>query len=381
MPPRDQAAFSSSRISKSGAGAPLSPQGGGGGPAAGPMCVTPRKSVMRCPPTPQRTPTCDCFEDSLLLEGGGSGGRGVGVGGGGGGVGDGDSSSGGSLGNSIRRSLRSHSKSRAGGSGGGAVGGVVGGDSVRGEGSTTNVGDDSMVIDAGLANSSGFSSLLAEAAGGKSAGAVGKGKGPATRAGRGSGGGDSGPREAPSTVSRSSVGKTGAVGRSGARGRGGKRRIVGGGVGNAGGGSGNAGGGGRGGGASSSSSSGGLGVRKAGAGGGARGEDTLGFKHDFVQMGPIGEGGFSVVWKVRAKGTGRLYAIKRSKREFRGRRDRDRCLLEAQALHRLGEHPGVLRFERAWQEEGHFCLQTELCELGTLKDFLERVSDCLFVEE
>ncbi|CAM9805692.1 unnamed protein product, partial [Ectocarpus fasciculatus] len=102
---------------------------------------------------------------------------------------------------------------------------------------------------------------------------------------------------------------------------------------------------------------------------------TLGFKHDFVQMGPIGEGGFSVVWKVRAKGTGRLYAIKRSKREFRGRRDRDRCLLEAKALQRLGQHPGVLRFERAWQEEGHFCLQTELCELGTLKDFLERVSD------
>ncbi|CAN0504259.1 unnamed protein product, partial [Ectocarpus sp. 8 AP-2014] len=86
-----------------------------------------------------------------------------------------------------------------------------------------------------------------------------------------------------------------------------------------------------------------------------------------------GEGGFSVVWKVRAKGTGRLYAIKRSKREFRGRRDRDRCLLEAKALQRLGQHPGVLRFERAWQEEGHFCLQTEICELGTLKDFLERL--------
>lgn len=103
------------------------------------------------------------------------------------------------------------------------------------------------------------------------------------------------------------------------------------------------------------------------------GSGALGFKHDFVPMGPIGEGGFSVVWKVRARGTGRLYAIKRSKREFRGRRDRDRCLLEARALKRLGEHPGVLRFERAWQEEGHFCLQTELCELGTLKDLLERV--------
>ncbi|CAM9939371.1 unnamed protein product, partial [Choristocarpus tenellus] len=76
---------------------------------------------------------------------------------------------------------------------------------------------------------------------------------------------------------------------------------------------------------------------------------------------------------VRARASGRLFAIKRSKREFRSRRDRDRCLLEAKALQRLGQHPGVLRFERAWQEEGHFCLQTELCELGTLKDFLERL--------
>lgn len=127
-----------------------------------------------------------------------------------------------------------------------------------------------------------------------------------------------------------------------------------------------------------SASAGGSGGGGDGDGGGVgagAADSTLGFKHDFVQMGPIGEGGFSVVWKVRAKGTGRLYAIKRSKREFRGRRDRDRCLLEARALQRLGEHPGVLRFERAWQEEGHFCLQTELCELGTLKDFLERVRD------
>ncbi|CAN0452505.1 unnamed protein product, partial [Discosporangium mesarthrocarpum] len=99
---------------------------------------------------------------------------------------------------------------------------------------------------------------------------------------------------------------------------------------------------------------------------------SLEFKNDFVHLGPIGEGGFSVVWKA-SLGFGRLFAIKRSKREFRSRRDRDRCLQEAKALQRLGQHPGVLRFERAWQEEGHFCLQTELCELGTLKDLLERV--------
>lgn len=107
------------------------------------------------------------------------------------------------------------------------------------------------------------------------------------------------------------------------------------------------------------------------------GTGTPDFKHDFMQMNVIGEGEFGVVLKVRERRTGRLYAIKRSKRELRGKRDRDRYLLEAKALKRLGDHPGVLRFERAWQEDGHFCLQTELCELGTLKDFLERVRCCV----
>lgn len=155
---------------------------------------------------------------------------------------------------------------------------------------------------------------------------------------------------------------TGGRGGRGGRGRGGRERLTTGGT--------NEGGTEQAASASTAGDDGDGGNGRVGAG---AADSTLGFKHDFVQMGPIGEGGFSVVWKVRAKGTGNLYAIKRSKREFRGRRDRDRCLLEARSLQRLGEHPGVLRFERAWQEEGHFCLQTELCELGTLKDFLERV--------
>lgn len=286
----------------------------------GPLCLTPRKSIMRCPPTPQRTPTWDGLEDSLLLEGAGSGGRVCGNE---------------SAGMSSRHSLRQSKLLASGGAGAGAGAGAGRG----------------MAIDAGLANASGdpFNDSILSAAGdgfGSSRGGSGGGgdgdddggrglEGTGGRGGRGRGG-----RE------RSSFGGSSAGGRSG-RGDAAKQ-------------------------AASAGAGGAGGGRAAGAGPGGA-EDTLGFKHDFVQMGPIGEGGFSVVWKVRARGTGRLYAIKRSKREFRGRKDRDRCLLEARALQRLGEHPGVLRFERAWQEEGHFCLQTELCELGTLKDFLERV--------
>lgn len=320
---------------------------------------------MRCPPTPQRTPTWDGLEDSLLLEGAGSGGRSgrVGLGG----AGDGVCGSGGESGGSVRRSLRSHSKLR---------GSSGGGDKHIGRGGGAGFGD-GIVIDTGLANTSEFCSLLAEAADEKHPGAG--------RVFTRSGGGLVAEVNEGSGTSSRNHGSARTVGQGSSRARGGRRRVIAAAAARSGGddnGSGSGGGIGNGGGTGiaagsteSTSKRGGLSTRRAGetAASGARGEDKLGFKNDFVQMGPIGEGGFSVVWKVRAKGTGRLYAIKRSKREFRGKRDRDRCLLEARALHRLGEHPGVLRFERAWQEEGHFCLQTELCELGTLKDFLERV--------
>ena len=332
-PPPLQSAFCTSRLGKGGTGGPLSPPGSnaggsGGGPALGPapVCLTPRKSMMRCPPTPQRTPTWDGLEDSLLLEGAGSGGRGSG-----GGL---SMSLGGSR-SCLRQSklLACSSDDRAGDGGGGQ-----------------NLGPTGMSINVGLANAA-------------SGGAAPRRSSPRFEATAADGtGASSGGR------GRDSGGFGGGRGTGGRRGRGRAARGRSSGGGSSSGGRGNV--------AERAVSAGGDGG--AGAGGGASAgaaDSTLGFKHDFVQMGPIGEGGFSVVWKVRAKGTGRMYAIKRSKREFRGRRDRDRCLLEARALQRLGEHPGVLRFERAWQEEGHFCLQTELCELGTLKDFLERVRE------
>ncbi|CAN0481638.1 unnamed protein product [Ectocarpus sp. 12 AP-2014] len=358
----DQSAFTSSRFTKVGAHSPLAGSSGGGpapGGAAAPVCLTPRKSMMRCPPTPQRTPTWES-EDSLLLEGAGSGGGRAPRGG--------SISAGGLL--SSSRSCLLQSKLLASSS---SDDGIV--DAAAG-GSGTGVA----AIDVVLANASSSSSSSPGGAAARrssprleaAAAAAVDGGGLAAAAASGSGRRYDGSSSS-SSSSNSSFG--GASGRGG-RGRGGRERLSAGGTNT----------GGRGGGsrfasvaepapavdAAASSGGGGV-VVGAGASAAAATDSTLGFKHDFVQMGPIGEGGFSVVWKVRAKGTGRLYAIKRSKREFRGRRDRDRCLLEAKALQRLGQHPGVLRFERAWQEEGHFCLQTELCELGTLKDFLERL--------
>eukprot|EP00752_Nemacystus_decipiens_P013054 g11547.t1 len=352
----DQSAFCTSRLSKGGTSGPLSPPGShgggggsGGGPAVGPapMCLTPRKSMMRCPPTPQRTPTWDGLEDSLLLEGAGSGGRG---GGGGGGL---SMSLGGSRSCLRQSKLLASSSSDDRGCGGGGDGG----------GDGQSLGPTGMSINVGLANAAAGCPAPRRSSPRFEAAAAVADKG--ASGGRGGGGGRD----------RGSFGAARGTGGRRGRGRGVRGRSGGGsgggdGVSSLGGGRGNTAEH-----AASAARGDGDGDGGAGAAGPSAGtaDSTLGFKHDFVQMGPIGEGGFSVVWKVRAKGTGRMYAIKRSKREFRGRRDRDRCLLEARALQRLGEHPGVLRFERAWQEEGHFCLQTELCELGTLKDFLERL--------
>ncbi|CAN0468362.1 unnamed protein product, partial [Discosporangium mesarthrocarpum] len=68
--------FGSGAVSAGSGGAPggLPGGGGAGGPTPGQHCMTPRKSLMRCPPTPQRTPTWEGSEDSILLEGSGSGG-------------------------------------------------------------------------------------------------------------------------------------------------------------------------------------------------------------------------------------------------------------------------------------------------------------------
>ncbi|CAM9352141.1 unnamed protein product [Phaeothamnion confervicola] len=97
------------------------------------------------------------------------------------------------------------------------------------------------------------------------------------------------------------------------------------------------------------------------------------FARDFVSQGRIGEGAFAVVFRATCKADGGVYAIKKSKRPFRSRRDRERCMMEVRTLQRLGTCPYIVRFDRAWQEDGFFYCQTELCELGNLKEFIEAV--------
>ncbi|KAE8892780.1 hypothetical protein PF005_g3818 [Phytophthora fragariae] len=88
----------------------------------------------------------------------------------------------------------------------------------------------------------------------------------------------------------------------------------------------------------------------------------------------LGAGVSAEVFKSRDPNGGELFAIKKSKLELRNDRERDIMAQEIVVLEKLTasqhnfEH--IVRYYQAWQENGFFYLQMELCEGGTLQDFM-----------
>ena len=105
-------------------------------------------------------------------------------------------------------------------------------------------------------------------------------------------------------------------------------------------------------------------------------ETKLKFEEEYYNMGKIGSGNFSDVFCVRSRSDSKFYAVKKSKREFRGRNDRAILMKEVENFKRLGSSCDfIINYYRAWQEEGHFFVQMELCQRGNLEDFLIAVLD------
>lgn len=126
---------------------------------------------------------------------------------------------------------------------------------------------------------------------------------------------------------------------------------------------------------------------------------SVSFADDFEILASLGSGAFADVYKVRLKSDNRLYAVKRNRRQFRGKRDRDVALAEVQSMQRLqsvfAAHNSsekknenyfksisseynrncyslyLLFFYRAWQEDGYFYSQTELCCRDTCREMLD----------
>ncbi|CAM9389293.1 unnamed protein product [Ectocarpus sp. 12 AP-2014] len=95
------------------------------------------------------------------------------------------------------------------------------------------------------------------------------------------------------------------------------------------------------------------------------------FATDFEVKEIIGAGGFGTVYKVRSRVDGCLYAVKCSRRRFKGETDRQNMLMEVYALAAVcdsaQETINIVRYHQAWIEEERLYIQTELCETSLEK--------------
>jgi serine/threonine protein kinase len=118
---------------------------------------------------------------------------------------------------------------------------------------------------------------------------------------------------------------------------------------------------------------------------------VISFSNDFEVLCVLGSGAFADVHKVRSVRDNRLYAVKRNRRQFRGKRDREMALAEVQCMQQLQStcitEPGqttdgesaerssyslyLLFFYNAWQEDGYLFCQTELCCRDTCRELLD----------
>ena len=118
------------------------------------------------------------------------------------------------------------------------------------------------------------------------------------------------------------------------------------------------------------------------------------FTNGYLNLGLIGSGSFADVYKCKSLLDDKIYAIKRNRRQCRGRRERARVLAEVRTLQVLnhmkrgvslsddtchsekyalsisddsnqGVCPYLLKFFDAWQEDGYIYTQTELCSKHT----------------
>lgn len=103
---------------------------------------------------------------------------------------------------------------------------------------------------------------------------------------------------------------------------------------------------------------------------------SVDFKRDFIDEGLLGSGTFADVYRARQKEDGKLYAVKKVKRQFRSKKDRDWLLNEVRSLMGVGLTPCkyIVQFVRAWQDDGYFYVQIELAGRGTLRDLLLKSS-------
>lgn len=79
----------------------------------------------------------------------------------------------------------------------------------------------------------------------------------------------------------------------------------------------------------------------------------------------------SEVYVARSKVDNSLSAVKRTVHMLSSKKERERYLREVEVAASLPPSPHLVRYYRCWQEEGHFYVQMELCEGGSLARALD----------
>ncbi|XP_062512563.1 membrane-associated tyrosine- and threonine-specific cdc2-inhibitory kinase-like isoform X2 [Corticium candelabrum] len=100
------------------------------------------------------------------------------------------------------------------------------------------------------------------------------------------------------------------------------------------------------------------------------------FDQCFIVEEKLGAGSFGEVFKVKSKEDGKHYAVKITKQGFRGEMDRSYKLQEVNRHECLKPHPNCVQFYKAWEENGHLYIQTELCQ-KSLKAYCEQFEDAM----
>jgi serine/threonine protein kinase len=91
------------------------------------------------------------------------------------------------------------------------------------------------------------------------------------------------------------------------------------------------------------------------------------FQADFEVLSVIGSGSFGEVYRARSRVDGMEYAVKCTRRRFKGQADRARYLQEVKALAKVCNSDSeevlhIVRYHQAWIEDERLYMQTELCE-------------------
>jgi len=104
----------------------------------------------------------------------------------------------------------------------------------------------------------------------------------------------------------------------------------------------------------------------------------------FHEIKPLdgGEGEFSTVYRVskpvksspgRSPAGSQVWIVKKSKKPYTGSGDRQRKLREAEILYALQGNEHVMGIKTHWEFDAHLYIQTEYCEGGNLRRYLDNV--------